>query len=205
MARPQMSKPKISDSYPDQAQSGMSNGRGHFADLPVFPFGQFEPNPAIRNSLSETNGRISRRNDGRAGGNVRMAVGIGENGLWLDHPHPARQGFAALDDNAALQELQFFRRRNPFNLGPILALMGVAGMKQFLVQAGFITQKKEPFGIGIEPANGPNIFREIEFGERAVFRAVTGKLRQHAKRLVKCEDQGPVRALWFPRNCTARF
>ena len=183
----------------------MSNGRSHFADLPVFALDQLERNPAIRNGLAKTNRWIARRDNRRTGGDVGTLILAGGNRLRLDHPCPARQGFATLDDNTTLQCPQFLRRRNPFNLDPILALMCLAGMKEFLVQARFIAQKKEPFGIGIEPADGPDIFRKTELSERAVARAVTGKLRQHAEGFVKCENQGPVRVLWFARNYTARF
>lgn len=183
----------------------MSNGGGHFADLPVLAFDQFERNPAIGNSFAETNGRIARRDDCRVGGDIRKPAGISGNRLRLNHPRPARQSFAALDDEAALKIVQFFGRRNSFDLDPILALMGAAGMKKFLVQTRFIAQQEEPFGVGIEPANGPYVLWKAEPGKSAVTRAVAGELRQHAKRLVKCENQGPVRALWFRRSYTAHF
>jgi len=183
----------------------MSNCRGHFADLPVFAFDQLKRDPAIGNTLAKTNGRVARRYHCRPSEHLWKEIGIGKDGLRLNQPGPARQGFTTLDHDAVFKSLQFFWRRNPFNLNPILTLMSAAGMQEFLVQVRFIAQQEQPFGIGIEAADGPDIFRKTELCKGAVFRAVTGKLRQHTERLVKCENQGPVRALRFPRNCTARF
>lgn len=183
----------------------MPDGSRHFADLPIFAFDQLKRDPTIGNALAKTNRRITRRNHGRACGHVRTVIGISGHGLGLNHPGPAWQGLTALDNDAMFKSLQFFRRRNPFNLDPILALMCAAGMQEFLIQVRFIAQEEQPFRIGIEPADGPDIFRKSELCKSAVFGAVTGKLRQHAERLVKCENQGPVRALWFPRNGIDRF
>jgi hypothetical protein len=169
LAGRQIGEPKISNSHPDQAQRGMTHGCGHFADLPVLALNQLERNPTIGNGLAETNGRVARRDDRRAGRNVRTTINICRHRLRLDYPRPAWQSFAALNDYSALQVFQFFRGRNPFDLRPILTLMGMAGVQKFLVQAGIIAQQEKAFGIGIKPANGPNIFREIEFGEGAVF------------------------------------
>jgi hypothetical protein len=205
LAGRQIGEPKISDSHTDQAQRWMTNGRSHFADLPVFTLNQLERYPTIGNGFAETNGWVAGRDNRRAGRNIRTMINICRDGLRFDYPGPAWQSFTALDDYSALQVFQFFRGWNPFDLGPVFALMGLAGMQEFLVQAGIIAQQEKTFGIGIKPANGPKIFREIELGEGAVFGAVAGELRQHAKRLVKCENQGPVRALWFPRNYTVRF
>ena len=90
--------------------------------------------------------------------------------LRLQNPRAARQGFPALNRNAAFQFFQTFRRRNFFHLRPILALVRVARMQQAFVPLRFVAQQQQALGIRVEPANGINIFRETEFRQRAVGR-----------------------------------
>jgi hypothetical protein len=165
----QIAKPKISYSHAHQPQSRMADGCRHAPHLTIFAFNQFQPNPAIRHAFAEADGWIARRN------------------YWLRFQNPcaAGQGFPALNRNAAFQFLQTFRRGNVFNLCPILALVCVARMQQAFVPCRFIAQEQQTFGIGIEPANGINIFRKIKFRQRAVGRVVISELRKHAERFVE--------------------
>ena len=42
----------------------MANGGGHFTDLSIFAFDQFQGDPRIGNGFSDTDGRIARRKVG---------------------------------------------------------------------------------------------------------------------------------------------
>jgi hypothetical protein len=150
----------------------MSNRSRHFANLPIFTFNQFQTNPAIWHAFAETNWRDARRN-------FR---------LWFQNPRATRQRFAVLNQNSLFQLPQTFRRRNLFDLRPILARVRVARMQQTFVPRRFIAQKQQTFGIYIEPSNRINIFWKIKFRQRAIFRAVARELRKHAKRFVKSEE-----------------
>jgi hypothetical protein len=201
----QIADPKISNPNANQPQGRMANRSGHPADLPVFAFDQFHRDPTIGNTLSESNGWIARRNHCRTHRQIWTAMVIDRDGLWLQHPRPARPRPTALDENATFQVLQFLRRWNSLDLRPILPLVGANRVEKFLVQVRLITQKEKPLGIRIEPSHGPDIFRKAEVRKRTISGAVTRELGQHAKRLVKREDQGPVRVRWFPRSDIARF
>ena len=184
----------------------MADGRRHFANLTVSAFNQLQTDPAIGNGFAETDGRIARRNLSRAGILPALRAlwreqffGLSELGgqdarptfhlrLRFKQPRAARQSFPALNQNPLFQLLQTFRRRNSFDLRPILALMRVARMQQFFIPFCVIAQKQQTFGIRIEPANRPDIFRKIKFRQRAIFRAVAGELRQHAERFVECDE-----------------
>lgn len=67
--------------------------------------------------------------------------------------------------------------------------MAATGMEKLLIQARFIAQKQEPFGVGVQPPNWPDIFRELKVRESAVARSFAGKLRQRTEWLVKGDDQ----------------
>ena len=71
-------------------------------------------------------------------------------------------------------------------------------MQQLFVPRRFIAQKQQPFGIRIEPANRPDIFRKAKFRQRpvrrtarrarALARQVAGELRQHAEWFVERDE-----------------
>ena len=47
-----------------QAEGGMANGGGHFTDLSIFAFDQFNGDPRIGNGFSDSDRRISGRKVG---------------------------------------------------------------------------------------------------------------------------------------------
>ena len=47
-----------------QPEGGMANSGGHFSDLSIFAFDQFESDPRIGNSFSDSDGRITGRKVG---------------------------------------------------------------------------------------------------------------------------------------------
>jgi hypothetical protein len=67
------SENKSPDANAHQPQCWMSYGSGHAAYLAVLAFNQFEPDPAIRHALAETDGWITRW----------------DLWLWLKHPSAA--------------------------------------------------------------------------------------------------------------------
>lgn len=138
----QTSDPKISNPNANQTQGRMANRSGHFADLPVFAFDQFERDPTFGDALSKSNGWLARRNHCRTHRQIWTAMVIGRDGLRLQHPRLARQRSAALDQNATSQVLHFLRRWNSLDLRPIFPLVGANGMEKFLIQVRLITQKE---------------------------------------------------------------
>ena len=56
------------------------------------------------------------------------------------------------------------------------------------VEVPFIGQEEQPFGIGIEAADGINAGGKAEFRQRPVGRAVAGEPGQDAKRFVEGDE-----------------
>ena len=92
--------------------------------------------------------------------------------LRLQNPRAAGQCFPALNHNAVFELFQNFRCGNIFNLRPILAFVGVAGMQQAFVPFRLVAQEQQALGIRVQPANRINVFRKTEFRQRAVGRPV---------------------------------
>jgi len=70
-----------------QPEGGMANSGGHFSDLSIFAFDQFESDPRIGNSFSDSDGRITGRK-----------VGLG-----LEKPSTAWKGLMLSNGNAVRQ------------------------------------------------------------------------------------------------------
>ena len=131
----------------------MADGRRHPPHLTVFALDQFQPDPAIRHALAETDGRhraaemvgrvtpcvpsdaiVHRRRAADCAPYLR---------LRLQKPCAARQSFPALNQNALFQFLQTFRRRNSFHLRPILAFVRVARMQELFVPLRLVAQEQQ--------------------------------------------------------------
>jgi hypothetical protein len=87
--RRQVAEFEIADAHANQPQRGMADGRGHSPHLTVFSFNEFERDPAIRNILPETNGRIARQY-------LRLRI---------EQRRAAWQSFLVLNDHAAFELL----------------------------------------------------------------------------------------------------
>lgn len=148
----QIAQPKISDAHAKQAQGRVTDRGGHFADLAIFSFHQFQRNPAVLDGLPKTNRRIARRDDR----------------LRIKDASVAGECFAAFDHDATFQFTQLFHRWNPLDLRPIFPLMSLTGVKQLPVQLRLIAHEQQAFGIGVEPANGPYLLRKTELRKGAV-------------------------------------
>lgn len=173
---------ETADAHAQQAQSGMADGGGHASDLAVASFGELEAQPAGGDGLAKANGRDARGN-----------------GRWrFEGPGAAGQRLSALDDEALFEPPERIGGGKAFDLGPVFALVGIARMEQSLVERGFIAEQQEPFGIGIEPADGIDGLGEAESSERPVGRAIGGKPGEDAVRFIKGDEQ-EAKVLSTPR------
>ncbi len=69
--------------------------------------------------------------------------------------------------------------------------MGVLGVEQSRVEAGFVTQQQQSLGIGIEPPQGVDVGWQAEVCERAPARTGLGReLREHAVGFVQGDQHG---------------
>ena len=86
----------------------------------------------------------------------------------------------SFDDDTIAQFLQRIVGHLSFDLGPVSAGVGVFGIEEFRVEAGFVGQKKESFAVAVEAAEGVDVFRDTEFGQRALSGMVWRELRKDA-------------------------
>jgi len=152
----QRAQGESADADADQAERGMAEGGGEAADLAVLAFHQFEAQPAGGHGLAQADRR-------GAGRDFR---------LRLEHPRAAGQGFSTLNDDSLSEEAEGVGGRDALDLGPILALVGVARMEQALVQSALIAEQEQALGVGVEPPDGIDPFRETEFRQRAAVRTI---------------------------------
>src|SRR5436190_4466191 len=122
-SRGQLIQRKIANLHSNQAQRRMADGRSHAAHLPVFPFDQFQSNPAIRNVLAKPNWRIAWR---------RL-------GLRLQKTGATRQSLSSLNLDPFFQFPQRLGGWDPLDLRPINAAMALPRVQQAFVQFRFIT------------------------------------------------------------------
>jgi hypothetical protein len=97
-----------------------------------------------------------------------------------------------LNNGSPFQVAQGLRRRNPFDLGPIFTFMRMTRVQQFLVEIWFVAEEQETFGIGVEAADGVDIFWELKFGERAIRRGVGCELGKDAIGFVECNKHRDI-------------
>ena len=55
---------ELADADADEAERGVSDAGGHFADLVVFSLHEREGNPAVGNVFAKANRRVARRHEG---------------------------------------------------------------------------------------------------------------------------------------------
>jgi hypothetical protein len=85
-----------------------------------------------------------------------------------------------LNDQPLCQLEQRVWRGDSFDLDPVFALMGVTRVQQSFIQRGLVAEQEQSFGVGIEPADGIDVFREAEFGKRPIGRPVRREPREDA-------------------------
>jgi hypothetical protein len=112
--------------------------------------------------------------------------------LGIQQGDAAGAGSVILDGDAGGEFLEGVRGGDPFDLGPVGAGVAAFGIEQAGVQAGFVTEEEEAFGVGVESAEGVDAGWESESGEGPVGRTIGGKLAEDTVRLVE-GDQHPGR------------
>jgi hypothetical protein len=151
----------------------MADGGGHFADLMVFAFGEFDGDPTIWNGFSDSDGRGA----------------WGEVGLRIEKEGAAGECLVGAEEEAALEAEEAFGGGDAFDLGPVFAEVAVGGMQEFGVEVGFVAEQEEAFAISIEAADGIDALGEAESGEGGPFRAgFRGELGEDAVGFVKGEQ-----------------
>lgn len=151
----------------------MADGGGHAADLAVLAFDQLEREPAIGNVFSETDGRVARWQRGRG----------------IEQASSAGQGGVVADFHASLELRERGGIGNAFHLRPVFAPVRVGWVEELRVQARFVAEEQQAFGVGVEPAERVDVFRQAEFGERAPARPGFGReLRKDTVGFVEGEE-----------------
>lgn len=151
----------------------MSDRGGHAPHLAIFSFHEFEGDPCVGDIFAETNRRPTWRE--------RRSV--------VQASNLAGQGALAAERDSARESGKSRLRWYSFDLGKILARMTALGVEQLRVQPGFVAEEQKSLRIGIEPAQGINVFRKLKFRERPPRRARRGReLREDAVRFVKREQ-----------------
>ena len=113
-----------SNPQPDEAQSRMTNRRGHPPDLAILSFDQFERDPGSGHSLAEADRWITGRD-------LRLRI---------ENAHMCGQGFAPVDNHSRFEKAQRIVRRRSLDLNPVLSFVGAAWMKKSLVEPRFVAQ-----------------------------------------------------------------
>ena len=151
---------KVADAGAEEAERGVADGGGHAADLAVFSFDEFEGEPSVGDGFSHADGRVA-RSDG---------------GCGIEEARAARQGAVLVDRDAAAGEAgEGLRGRGAFDLRPVFAAMGVAGIEQPRVEAGLVAQEQEALAVGVEAAERVDAGGQAEVGERSPTRAGLGR------------------------------
>ena len=122
---------KIADGDSEEAEGWVADGGGHFADLAVAAFLEGEFEPRCGDTLADSDGGIA-----------WWEVGVDLFGL-------GGEGFVALYDNTGAEFLQGWLGDCAFDLGPVGAGVGLLGVEEFGVEAGFVGEKEEAFAVAV--------------------------------------------------------
>ena len=110
----EITKGKVTDAGAEQAERGVANGGGHAADLAIFSLREFEGEPGVGDGFSHADGRVARSDGGNG----------------IEEVRAAGQGAVIVDRDAAAGETgEGIRGRGAFDLGPVFAAVGVAGIE----------------------------------------------------------------------------
>lgn len=157
---------ELADGYADEAEGREADGCGHFADLAIASFMQDEFNPSGGNTFPSTNGRIA-----------RWDVGMDLFGF-------GGKGFTSFDDHAGAQSLQRAFGHLAFDLRPVSPCVGVFWVEEFGIETGFVGEKKKSFAVAVEATERIHVFRESEFGQRALSGMIRRELGEDAEGFV---------------------
>ena len=157
---------ELPDADADEAEGWEADGCGHFADLAIAAFVEGEFDPARGDILAEADGRIAW---GKVGVDVICFGG---------------ESFASFDDHAFLQRPQCGIGHLAFDLRPISACVGVFWVEEFGIETGFVGEKKKSFAVAVEATERIHVFREREFGQRALSGMIRRELGEDAEGFV---------------------
>lgn len=130
----------------------MTDGRRHPANLPVFPLGKIQLDPAFGDVLAGADRRVTR---GDLGLRVEEFGEAGSRGMPSDH-------------NSLAQQSKGVRRGDALDLCPVAAWMSVLGVEEAGIEPPFVREEEESFGIGIKSAERVDILRKSKLGQGPV-------------------------------------
>jgi hypothetical protein len=176
---------ELADGDAEEAEGGMADGSGHFADLAVAAFVEGEFEPAGGDVLADADRGIA--------GWDKEGCGSGRDGrdarapwFWVDAGGLGGEGLASFYDNSGAELLEGGFGDFAFDLGPVGAGVGVFGVEEIGVESGFVGEKEEAFAVAVEAAERVDGFREAEFGQGALSGVVGGELGEDAVGFVQC-------------------
>lgn len=111
----------------------------------------------------------------------------------------AGTGVVALEGDAGGEAVEGFLGRDPFDLGPVGAWVGAVWVEEAGIEAGFVAEEEEAFGIGVEAAERIDVPGEAEPGERAVRGTVRGELAEDPVGFVEGHEHVRGRQTISPR------
>ena len=176
---------ELADGDAEEAEGWVVDGGGHFSDLAIAAFVEGEFEPAGGDVLADADRGI-------AGGDEE-GCGSGRDGraarapwFWVDAGGLGGEGLAAFDDNAGAKFFEGGLGDFAFDLGPVGAGVGVFGVEELGVEAGFVGEEEEAFAVAVEAAERVDGFWEAEFGQGALSGVVGGELGEDAVGFVQC-------------------
>jgi len=190
---------ELADGDAEEAEGGVADGGGHFADLAVAAFVEGEFEPAGGDVLANADRGVAGGDeegcgsgrDGRTGVPLlRDGDGPKANArapwFWVDAGGLGGESFAAFDEDAVAKLFEGGLGDFAFDLGPVGAGVDVFGVEEMGVESGFVGEKEEAFAVAVEAAERVDGFREAEFGQGALSGVVGGELGEDAVGFVQC-------------------
>jgi hypothetical protein len=167
----QPGKRPIPDAATDKPQRGEADGSGHAPHLAVLAFPQFDLEPARRDALPVTDGRMPRPE----------ALGV------FDAPGHTRQRSGAVDLYSRAQPPQGAFVGFSLHLDPIGLRQLLLRMADGMLEGAIVGQDQQAFTVGVEPARRIDLRNRNEVFQRrlAAFRA---ELAKNAVRFVEEND-----------------
>jgi hypothetical protein len=108
--------------------------------------------------------------------------------LWIEHPNLAGQSLVTADRHTFRQLSESFVCRNPFDLHPVTAVVGMPRVQKTIDQRALVAQQQQPFAFGIEPTHRVDTARESELFQRPPTRAILSELRDYSIGLVESDE-----------------
>ena len=149
----EVTKRKSANAFPKKAESGVANRGGHAANLAVFAFSEFKAQPGVDDAFAIANRRVTIRNWGSL----------------LECLGPTGKAGVAFDDDASASKL--FKGSGlgfPFHKDEISTAVFEARTEKAIFEDFLISEKKEAFGVHVEPPKREASRREVELFQGAL-------------------------------------